>query len=318
MAFNLLIINYHYIRKVLPARGIYNITPDNFIEQLDAIHKNGYQFISLHDLNMSINSNSIRNLKNKSCLITFDDGLKESYEVGLGILDKMGVPAAFYAPSIIINSDKVIDVHKFHYIQGALTSNEILDLIPAEFSIKLRKIDKKIILDQYVWDDYLTAKLKYLINFILTPEENLNLFKIFFDRVSVKESELAENLYMSKQQLINLANRGFLGSHAVSHIPLASLPMQELNFEIYNSKNNLSRLTGSQIDSISYPYGGSSAVNEEVFRSAKNNFYVSGMTMLRGLNFEEDILFGPLKLKRFDTNDIFGGKSEHLYKEVFQ
>ena len=35
-------------------------------------------------------------LPKKSCLITFDDGLKESYENGLPILDDMGIPAAFF------------------------------------------------------------------------------------------------------------------------------------------------------------------------------------------------------------------------------
>jgi peptidoglycan/xylan/chitin deacetylase (PgdA/CDA1 family) len=111
MDLKLLIVNYHYIREVLPPRGIYNITPDAFEKQLEAIHHNGFHFISLEDIQIAVREKSAQSLNKKSCLVTFDDGLRESYELGLSILDRKGIPGAFYISSSTIGHGKVLDVH---------------------------------------------------------------------------------------------------------------------------------------------------------------------------------------------------------------
>ena len=72
--------------------------------------------------------------------------------------------------------------------------------------------------------------------------------------------------------------------------------------------------TNSQIDSISYPYGEDSAVNDKVKFNCERLDLVSGFTMFRGLNKIEDVINNPLMIKRFDTNDVFGGKSEGKYE----
>jgi hypothetical protein len=54
-----------------------------------------------------------------------------------------------------------------------------------------------------------------------------------------------------------------------------------------------------------------------VFSESRQQGFVSGMTMIRGLNTEHDLINGGLRLKRFDTNDVFGGKSEAIYRGYF-
>ena len=70
----------------------------------------------------------------------------------------------------------------------------------------------------------------------------------------------------------------------------------------------MENLTNTNIEAISYPYGGETAVNADVFRCAVEHHYSVGFTMIRGHNSELDLINNPLALKRFDTNDVVGAK----------
>ena len=317
MDIKLLIVNYHYIRKSPPLRGIYGITPDDFEKQLEAIHHHGFNLISLEDLHVAIRNKDPDKLHNKSCLITFDDGLRESYESGLSILDRKGIPGAFYISSSTIDRQIVLDVHKLHYIQSAMNDFEILDHLPSHFFSRLKTVAEETIKDQYIWDELATAKVKYLINFLLNPSERAEVVRKLFSICISSEREFSESLYMTKEQIKDIANRNSLGSHGVSHLPFASLSPSELDYEIAESRTALKGLTGRNVEAVSYPYGGASAISREVFDVSIKNNLISGMTMMRGLNTEIEILGSPLQLKRFDTNDVFGGKSEVMYKGCF-
>lgn len=317
MGHRLLIVNYHYIRESGVQRGIYHITPSQFKRQLELIYRDGYKYISLNDLHDAIRNRDESMLDQKSCLITFDDGLKESYEIGNSILESMGISGAFYICSSMISCTKVLDVHKYHYIQSKMSDDEILSFIPVDVISELNSVPEDIIKNQYFWDKFSTARLKYLINFLLNPIIKAEIISQLFKLCIESEEVFAKNLYMTKEQIKYLAVKGRLGSHGVSHRPLSLVGVDDLDQEIRVSCSDLESLTGYPIDSISYPYGGESAVNEMVFEFTKNQKIASGMTMIRGLNSTADILFRPLQLKRFDTNDIFGGKSEGIYRELF-
>ena len=122
---------------------------------------------------------------------------------------------------------------------------------------------------------------------------------------------------MTEEQVGELSRRGYLGSHGRMHLPLATLAKSQIADEIAGSKDTIAAFCGCLVDAISYPYGGESAVNDDVIDEAARNGFVSGVTMIRGMNRGAEIVDNPLCLRRFDTNDVFGGKSEHMYKEYF-
>lgn len=317
MAFKLLIVNYHYIREQAPVRGVFNVTPEFFVSQLDAIYNNGFEFISLEDINRAVRSQSLVGLPNKACLITFDDGLRESYELGLSILDRKGIPGAFYISSLTLEQRVVLDVHKLHHIQTVFNSNEILSLIPTQIRRLMATIDQNVVSAQYVWDDFETGQLKYLFNFLLDLDVKNELIAQLFKQCVNNEADFAAGLYMTKGQIIELSQRGYAGSHGHEHLPLSTLSKARLIEEVAGSKKAITEFSGHTIESIAYPYGGESAINEKVIEEVEQQEFVTGLTMIRGMNIEWDMINKPLCLKRFDTNDIYGGKSEHLYKEYF-
>lgn len=317
MISELLIVNYHYIREQAPVRGIFNITPEFFADQLDAIYANGFDFVALEDIHGAMRSRSLVGLPPKACLITFDDGLRESYEAGLYVMDRKGIPGAFYISSLTLNRKVVLDVHKFHYIQSHFSNDEIIGRIPLQMRQRLDAVDCNVVAGQYIWDDYDTGRLKYLFNFLLEASAKNELISQLFAHCVNVEADFADDLYMTDAQVCELSRRGYLGSHGCNHVPLAMLSKSQISEEVVGSKNALTKFCGRSVESISYPYGGESAVNDDVIDEVALSGFVSGVTMNRGINAGPEIIKNPLRLKRFDTNDVFGGKSEHLYKEFF-
>ena len=162
-----------------------------------------------------------------------------------------------------------------------------------------------------------TGRLKYLFNFLLGVAEKNELIRQMFARCVDVEADFAAGLYMTEAQVGELSRRGYLGSHGRMHLPLATLPLAQIADEVAGSKDAIAAFCGRPVDAISYPYGGDSAINDYVIEEAARNGFVSGVTMIRGMNRGREIIDNPLCLRRFDTNDVFGGKSEHMYKEHF-
>jgi peptidoglycan/xylan/chitin deacetylase (PgdA/CDA1 family) len=174
-----------------------------------------------------------------------------------------------------------------------------------------------VVAAQYIWDDFETGRLKYLFNFLLSAAEKDQLIRQLFACCVDVEADFAAGLYMTEAQVGELSRRGYLGSHGRMHLPLATLSRAQIADEVVGSKNAITAFCGRTVNAISYPYGGVSAINDDVIDEAARNGFVSGVTMIRGMNRGAEIIDNPLRLRRFDTNDIFGGKSEQMYKEYF-
>lgn len=303
----LTVSNYHYIREDYKTNypSIFGVTPLQFKEQL-LLLKNSGEFVSADDL--ISHTDSLINSTEKYILITFDDGLKEQYEFGLSILDSLNIPALFFANSINFEQKKVSTVHKIHLLRSIISSDDFLKSILKIDSSKIKSINtfraKKI----YIYDDEKSAVLKYILNFGLTYAEQekiiSNLFLVYYD-----EAEVLKSLYFNDLNLIELASKGFLGSHTHSHYPLGLLKTEEVILELQNSKNFFEKLTTTTINSVAYPYGTQESCTVEVAEIAKKIGYKLGFTTNRGVNIGNE---NKLLLNRFDCNDLVGGKNYRI------
>jgi peptidoglycan/xylan/chitin deacetylase (PgdA/CDA1 family) len=303
----LTVSNYHYIREDYKTNypSIFGVTPLQFKEQL-LLLKNSGEFVSADDL--ISHTDSLINSTEKYILITFDDGLKEQYEFGLSILDSLNIPALFFANSINFEQKKVSTVHKIHLLRSIISSDDFLKSILKIDSSKIKSINtfraKKI----YIYDDEKSAVLKFILNFGLTYAEQekiiSNLFLVHYD-----EAEVLKSLYFNDLNLIELASKGFLGSHTHSHYPLGLLKTEEVILELQNSKNFFEKLTTTTINSVAYPYGTQESCTVEVAEIAKKLGYKLGFTTNRGVNIGNE---NKLLLNRFDCNDLVGGKNYRI------
>jgi peptidoglycan/xylan/chitin deacetylase (PgdA/CDA1 family) len=311
----LTISNYHYIRNNFLASfpSIFGLTPELFENQLLLIKEIG-TFIHPNDL--IIHPDEILKSAQNYILVTFDDGLKEQFVLAKPILDRLNIPALFLVNSINFIEKKVSLVHKIHLLRSQIAPSKLLSIfeeVDLKFKITLTPLEQKKAINHYNYDNIESAHLKYILNFKLLEREQSELingiFKLFFD-----ENEVVERLYMNESELISLANYGMLGSHSHSHLALGILDVDTIREELYKTKKYLEQLTQNEIKFVSYPFGNEEACAKPVSDLALAVGYSIGFTMERGINTDKE---NKLLLKRFDCNDLPGGKNEIYFKNEY-
>lgn len=300
----LTVSNYHYIRESFKADypSIFGVTPAEFERQLKLL-KNEGDFISPNLLVSDIAN--VLKTKENLLFITFDDGLKEQFDLALPILDELQIPAVFFANSLNAQEKKVTVVHKIHLLRSVLSPAILMDKIIQVHPIRLSNSEQLRARDIYRFDESQSAELKFLLNFkIPYDQQQLIVNRIFIDFFD--ETEVFSNLYMDEQQLTCLATNGYLGSHTHTHLPLGLLSENEMLFELNHSKSYFEKLTNSAINIVSYPYGTAESATDKVAETAHETGYKLGFTTHKGVNVQGQ---NPLLLNRFDCNDLVGGKN---------
>jgi peptidoglycan/xylan/chitin deacetylase (PgdA/CDA1 family) len=191
------ILCYHRIRNRLPSDGpnmkIYSVTPENFAQQMKALHDNGFHTILPQQLYDYLTHN--KSLPPKPVLITFDDTREEQYRIGASEMNKYGFKGAFFIMTISINrpgymtktqikdlSDKgnCIGAHSWDH-------NPVTKYKGADWDVQLLNPKKKLesitgkpvnyfAYPSGIWDKAAIPKLKsngYQLAFILSTKSDL-------------------------------------------------------------------------------------------------------------------------------------------------
>lgn len=303
----LTVCNFHYIRTNFekPYPSIFGVTPIEFDNQIKELKKIG-EFISIDQLVNNIDEILV-DTKNH-LLITFDDGLKEQFELALPILEKNNIEALFFINSMNYIERKVSMVHKIHLVRSEINPITILSEVKKVCAIERNELtsDEMIkAVKHYRYDDEQSAHLKYLLNFKL-PKKDLelvinSLFETYFN-----ELEIINSLYMTNNQLNYLAQKQMLGNHTHSHLALGLLNEEQIENEIFKTKSFIQSFQKNTNLAISYPYGSEEACQDPVTKIAKQLGHKIGFSMERGTN---DKTANKLLLKRYSSNDLPGGKN---------
>ena len=303
----LLIINYHYFREEKYSSGIYPISKDEFMKDISTI-QNNFRIISQHDLIDIILDNN--DSDNSYALITFDDGLKEQINA-LEILVDMNLSAVFYISTDFIEKYSCAEVHKLHWLRTFLSDNEIFTLLDKEFKISKYNFKKDILSKQYKYDVLISQKIKYFINFVLKSSMKNEFLENLFLKYCDSEEAFSKNLYMSTENLKTLSSFGMLGTHCASHQPLSKLNDCDIKNDIKSSLDFFKVLNVGKIFSISYPYGGRTAVDTRVTNIAKEFGFKFGLTMFRGINNFDYIKNNNMLLRRISCSDLSKAINEY-------
>ena len=302
----LTVSNYHYIREDFsaPFSSIFGVTPKQFREQLEKLAKLG-EFISQEELLKFRDKPLDRNY----VLITFDDGLKEQYQLAKPILDEMGIPFIFFINTSNFEEKQVSLVHKIHLLRSQISSEELLKELQKSCQVTLTPKEKQMAIEHYNYDSEATAELKYLLNLKISVPEQKALAEPLFAR-EFGEEEVVQDLYFDEDMLQELNRQQVLASHSHQHVPLGQLEPEELRGELKRSQVFFKKNFGKPAKIISYPYGSfaaSTGISEEVERAG----FKLGFTMERAVNKSME---HPYLLSRFDCNDLPGGKN-NLFKQ---
>jgi hypothetical protein len=160
----LTVCNYHYIRNNFdsPYSSIFGVTQEQFEHQITQLLKT-YKYVTIDALQNDINS--ILATDENFMLITFDDGLKEQYELALPILKSSNIPAYFFINTINHIEKKVSSVHKIHLLRSILSPKEIIQLLESTFNRKTTAIENNKAQKFYRYDKPENAIVKYLFKY---------------------------------------------------------------------------------------------------------------------------------------------------------
>lgn len=312
----LVAVNYHYIRDSFgtPFPGIHGVTPAQLEAQLKMLARAG-DFVSADQIRAAVRGDQA--LPERAISVTFDDGLREQYEHAWPILRRLGIPAIFFINTAPVASGSVLQVHKIHLLRAHVA--------PAEFTRLLQRhaADQGITLDlereceaalvHYNYDSPEAARLKYVLNFLLSPDDRDRLVEVLFAEIFAgQEAAISRRLYMDVGQIKELSRKACIGTHTHEHLPLGLLPPALAEQQIEVSLAHLAEWSGYRPFALSYPYGAHDACSLGVGEMAERLGVEFGFTMERAGNRD---LRQPLHLARFDCNDLPGGKAAQWQPE---
>lgn len=254
--------NLPYISNLYPLRSVKEFKTD-----IEYFCKH-FEAISIED---AYNRNRSKDKNNKPAFhLSFDDGLKEIYEVVAPILEDKGIPATFF-----VNTDFVDNKMLFYRYKIGL----ILELWRTSDGSKIWQKISEILKVESKWNGGLLLSLMQLnYNDQHIIDQIADLLGMDFD------IWLSENKpYLSTDQINDLLKRGFaIGSHSVDHPRFKNIDLKHQKQQIENSlaflENNF------EIDDriFSFPFG-DEAVSAELFDwmysegNCKMSFGVSGI-----------------------------------------
>jgi len=302
----LLAVNFHYVEPDpgYPYPAIFPTPPEQLARQLEAL-AGCFSFVSGDQLLDALEG---KRLPERACVITFDDGLRSQFENALPVLDRLGIPALFFATARPIVEGNAALVHKIHYVRANVDPRRIVAAIEGlareGAAVPVAAHSRERAVATYRYDSPEAALVKWYLNFGLAPANAERVVAALFAELVPEEAAWCERTYMGRDQIRALAERRCLGNHGWSHRPLAALDDAEMDGELRRSQSALEDLGGAPVYFVSYPYGGENAVGLREEAAAGELGLRIGFTMERALNTTLD---RPLLLARLDTNDALGG-----------
>ena len=278
-------IMYHYVRPA-EASNLRILTIDNFVSQLNYIEKN-FGFVNRQDWFHYQNTGELPS----GALLTFDDGLKDHFNFVLPELEKRGLFAIFYVCTNPLQGFPLA-VHLSHAILANKSISEVLKSFSDDFKDMTMNLDRKAML-AYVNQDYseLEKNFKRAINWSLNRVEFQHVLLETFSKITGKSNtEFLNEWYLNENEIKHISQRGFeIGSHSCSHNLMIDLDDLNLFYELSQSKQILQDVTGEDIKSFAYPFGGEDSYRKAIF------------TVLQQVGYKDAISVNPLPIKDFQN-----------------
>ena len=204
----------------------------------------------------------------------------------------------------ILNIHDILEKDFDHLEKTLLTLKKNWEFIdPSTLHMMNKKINKNCILltfddgykSQKIFADKILNKHKIkAIFFVVTNFLNIN-HKDDAKKFVLKNID--KNIYKNQLRYDEVDNMNFedllklksdnhlIGSHTVNHKKLTNINnLEELKFEIYDSKKKLENILKCKIDNFAYTYGDINSINQQVLNNLRK-YYKNIFSGIRGNNF---------------------------------
>lgn len=309
---------YHYVRDFGRNRypAIKGLDTELFRKQLIFL-KTNFNIVRMEDVISTLSGGE--DLPHNAVLLTFDDGYIDHYTTVFPVLDEIGIQGSFFPPSMILETNLLLDVNKIHFTLATGETSLVYELLLKEIEFyrgsEYEIPETQVLLRDYAVSDCFDSGevvfIKHMLQTVL-PERLRCIIadKMFRRFVGVEETTFARELYCDIAQLTTMKNHGmFIGLHGSSHGWLGN--MKEIDYELdvrraLDFMDNVG-LIDKKAWVMNYPYGSWS--NGVVNFIRKNNCRLGLTTKVGVADLRVDDL---LLLPRLDTNDFYPKSDNYL------
>jgi len=277
-----IILMYHYVRD---DRGFDGFTPEQFRKQVEYL-KGRYRIVTLGEF-------LVRDHSENTCVLTFDDGLRDGLVNCLPILQELGVKAGFFIHTKTLVDDAITPAQKRHMLKAKLGAERFV----AEFNenasddLKIRNASAR----STRFDNPEIGMLKNLLDSNPRAAEALErIFRKHFD----ERAEFSK-MYLSKDAKKLLDAGMELGVHGHNHRRLGELSDDSQAEEIDTSVRVFTETFGERPRYISYPFG---SYNSATISIVKDRGFEAGLTVVEAPNWKP--ITKPFELNRYDCATI--------------
>jgi peptidoglycan/xylan/chitin deacetylase (PgdA/CDA1 family)/SAM-dependent methyltransferase len=292
-----LILLYHRVADDPIDSQLLTVSPENFEAHLKELTEN-YRVLPLHQLLKEASKNQ---LEPNTLAITFDDGYLDNLTNAVPLLEKYGLHATIFIVSGMVGSQREFwwdDLERIF-----LTGHPIPSLLSIQDSQGLLEWDLTTTRNRLKAYDELCEMLRVLPS--ANIDENVNQLLIW---AGLMQTGRSTHQVLNVQQLKLLASSASveIGSHSITHTRLSSLPPQQQQYEIAESKKQLEAIIEKPVRLFSYPYGGLGDITKETGRILAGEGYEAGIANVQGsLVSPIDMYAVPRRLVRNWTGTTF-------------
>ena len=250
--------------RVHPVRDVMwdPIDPKRFENILKFVKKN-YTVLPL----LEILDTKPAPLKKPLAAITFDDGYRDFIEYSLPIMDRLKIPSSIYVVTDCISKNKPTWTFVVDYLFFNTSKLQIDWTIDTYFLPDDLRKDKFVNKKELIT---FCIKFKQYIKKITEEKRKILLQDLVR---SFNDVTIPADLMMSWKEVKQIINAGVeVGSHTVTHPPLATLSGADLDRELQLSKAEFFKNTGINTNVISYPVGSYNQQVKEASLRAGYNF----------------------------------------------
>ncbi len=222
-----------------------------------------------------------------SCIITFDDGFMNNYEIALPILQKHNIKAIFFIPLKSLLENETLWIDKLlMWLSYAPSDCYDLPFFRLCFDDQESRRACFGALMKQLWEDYTKKEklLEYLekeIDFNSLPIDE-RLYRLRFTPMRIEHIE----------RLKELGHK--VGCHSYSHENLSLMDTKALNEEISSSEKYIGSIFNTDI--YSYPFGGPEEVSADIIETIEKSAFSYGVANIN--HKTSSILFGRYALPR--------------------
>lgn len=285
MTIQIPIIMYHRIGGI-HTRNLYHgytdanivISEDNFYSQIKKLLKY-YSIISLGDLANNIADGFV--LPTHPCVITFDDGFHEMYDIVFPILMKLNLSATFFISSNYLAGTNHVRWLDLYYQLLDSGSPTYIDTIIKNTHPNLQNMTD------------IRMAFKHLLRQLPLEEkyQRISDLKQALD-VQVNAQSLNESLYLSPKNVIEMAKAGMsFGAHSMTHQVMTGLSREVVIYEVTESIRSVREITKQKEVSFAYPFGGVDSYTMETVNIVRESGAMCGCTSIPEMNNSRTPIF---------------------------